>query len=325
MNVIATGSIAYDYLMRFPGKFRDHFIAEQLHQVSLSFLVDDMTKHWGGVAANIAYTMALLGMRPKLMGTAGRDFPDYRMWLESVGVDCSIVKQIDEVFTASFFCNTDVENNQIASFYAGAMSLASQYSLKDALNGQMDNVDMVIISPNDPKAMSNLAEECRQHHIRFIYDPSQQVPRLSGEELRRDMDGAHAMIVNAYEAEVISQKTGLSLDDLRDMIDILVITRGKHGSTIYTNGHVTDVKAFPAVNNDPTGGGDAFRAGFVTGLLHNWSLELAAQVGSLCASYCIEQIGTQSHKFTIGEFIGRFRTEYDDNGALDVLLSLAKS
>jgi adenosine kinase len=133
------------------------------------------------------------------------------------------------------------------------------------------------------------------------------------------------MIVNAYEAEVISQKTSLSLDDLRGMIDILVITRGKHGSTIYTNGNATEVEAFPAVNNDPTGGGDAFRAGFVTGLLHGWSLDLAAQVGSLCASYCIENVGTQSHRFTVGEFIGRFRTEYDDEGALDVLLSLAKS
>ncbi|MFW5691373.1 MAG: carbohydrate kinase family protein, partial [Chloroflexota bacterium] len=232
MQIIATGSIAYDYLMRFPGKFTEHLLAEHLHQVSLSFLVDEMSKHWGGVAANIAYSMALLGLRPRLMGTAGRDFAEYRRWLESVGVDCSTVRVIEDVFTASFFCNTDIENNQIASFYAGAMGLAGDYTLADA---RVSNPDLVIVSPNDPRAMTNLIEECRTKGYRFIYDPSQQVPRLSGEELSRDMRGAHAMIVNAYEAEVIGQKTGMSLDAIRQQVDILVITHGPRGSTIYDN------------------------------------------------------------------------------------------
>lgn len=322
MDIIATGSIAYDYLMRFPGKFTDHLIAEQLHQVSLSFLVDEMTKHWGGVAANIAYTMALLGMKPKLMGTAGRDFPSYQEWLERHGVDCSTVRQLDDVFTASFFCNTDTENNQIASFYAGAMGKAADFTLADAFDGQPD---MVIISPNDPKAMSQLSQECRDRGFKFIYDPSQQVPRLSGEELAHDMTGAYAMIVNGYEAEVISQKTGKSLDQLRAELAILVITHGKKGSTVYDNRNgdmkVTEVAAFPAVNRDPTGGGDAFRAGFVYGLMNDIPLDVAAQIGSLCASYAIENIGTQAHHFTPRAFVERFRTEYDDEGLLDNLIN----
>lgn len=318
MNIIITGSIAYDYLMRFPGRFTDHFLEDQLHQVSLSFLVDDMTKHWGGVAANIAYTAALLGLQPRLMGTVGRDFADYRHWLESVGVDTSTVRQIDEVFTASFFCNTDVENNQIASFYAGAMAYAREYRLQDVSD---KTPDMVVISPNDPLAMQQLAEECRQRSIRFIYDPSQQVPRLTGEELAQGLEGAYAMIVNAYEAEVICSKTGKTLTDLRNDIDILVITQGKAGSTIYLNGDIIRIPAFPVDSiKDPTGAGDAFRGGFLRGLASQWPLELCAQVGSLCASYVLEQVGTQNHRFTVQEFIERFRTHFDDTGQLDTLL-----
>jgi adenosine kinase len=321
MDIIVTGSIAYDYLMRFPGKFTDHLIDDQLHQVSLSFLVDDMTKHWGGVAANIAYSLALLNLRPRLMGTAGRDFSDFRAWLESAGVDTSTVRQIDDVFTASFFVTTDLENNQIASFYTGAMAYARNYRLADVFDGQPD---LVIISPNDPVAMTNIAQECREQSIRFIYDPSQQVPRLDGEELRRDMEGAYAMIVNAYETEIICKKTGLTAEDLRHIVKYLVVTRGKHGSKIYTDGETIDVPAFPVIEiKDPTGGGDAFRAGFIYGLVNNWPLKLAGLVGGLCASYTLEQVGTQNHRFTIPEFVARFRSYHDDEGILDTLLQNA--
>ena len=317
MDILISGSIAYDYLMRFPGRFTDHLIGDQLHQISLSFLVEDMTKHWGGVAANIAYTMALLGTRPKLMGTVGRDFGDYRDWLERAGVDTSTVRQIDEVFTASFFVNTDLDNNQIASFYSGAMAHAKDLRVADVTQAPPD---LVIISPNDPQAMTNLAAECRERGIRFIYDPSQQVARLDGTALRHDMEGAYAMIVNAYEAEVICKKTGQTLDDLRRQIEVLVITQGKRGSHIYLHGERTEVPAFPAETiKDPTGGGDAFRAGFIRGIAVNWPLTLAAQVGSLCATYALEQVGTQSHHFTVPQFIERFRSEYADDGLLDRL------
>jgi adenosine kinase len=319
MDIVVTGSIAYDYLMRFPGKFTDHFITEQMHQVSLSFLVDEMTRHWGGVAANIAYSMALLGLKPKLMGTAGRDFPDYRQWLESVGVDCSTVQQIDDLFTASFFCNTDIENNQIASFYAGAMGRAGEYSLADAYSA---TPDLVVISPNDPQAMSNLAQECRERGIKFVYDPSQQVPRLTGEELARDMSGAYVMVVNAYESEIISMKTGMSFQEINRQVDILVITQGARGSHIYVNGDVSTIEAFPTDNIvDPTGVGDAFRAGFIYGLVSGWPHELSAQVGSLCAAYVLEQVGTQSHRYSTEQFVQRFRTQYEDHGRLNKLIN----
>ncbi len=318
MDILLTGSIAYDYLMRFPGRFSDHFITEDLHQISLSFLVDEMTKHWGGVAANIAYTLALLGAKPKLMGTAGRDFPDYRAHLEAVGVDTSTVRQIDAVFTASFFANTDLDNNQIASFYSGAMAHAAEYSLADAYPG---TPDLVVISPNAPSAMSKLAQECRDRGIRFIYDPSQQVPRLTGDELKRDMEGAHVMVVNAYEAGIISKKTGYSIDDLRRIIDVLVITQGKKGSYIYMNGDRLEVPVFPeAVMREPTGVGDAYRAGLIRGISMGWDWELSALVGSLAATYVLEQVGTQNHRFTLRDFVDRFRTAFDDQGVLNTLL-----
>lgn len=323
MNIIITGSIAYDYLMRFPGHFTDHFIHDHLHQVSLSFLVDDMTKHWGGVAANIAYNMALLGMKPKLMGTVGRDFPDYCKWLEGAGVDCSTVRQIDEVFTASFFVNTDLDNNQIASFYTGAMAYARKYSLADVYDGKPD---MVVISPNDPLAMMQLAEECRERGIRFVYDPSQQVPRLTGDDLRRDMQGAYAMVVNAYEAGIICQKTGKTLDDLREAVDLLIITQGGRGSHIYTNGDLIEVPVFPTeVIKDPTGVGDAYRAGLIYGLVKGWPLKLAGEVGALCATYVLEQVGTQSHRLDLTQFVARFRSQFNDDGCLDEMLKVHRT
>ncbi|MCL4247567.1 MAG: carbohydrate kinase family protein [Anaerolineae bacterium] len=316
-EIVITGSIAYDYLMRFPGRFTEYLIPEQLHQVSLSFLVEDMTKHWGGVAANIAYTMALLGTRPKLMGTVGRDFSDYRQWLEQVGVDCSTVREIPEVFTASFFVNTDLDNNQIASFYGGAMSRARDYKLADVYEG---TPDLVVISPNDPIAMINLAQECRERGIRFVYDPSQQVPRLDGASLRAGMEGAYLMTVNGYESELICEKTGMKLDDLRREIDVLIITRGRHGSEIYTGGDIVHIPAFPPkAIKDPTGGGDAYRAGLFCGLLYDLPIEIAGQMGSLCATYVLENTGTQSHRFNIDEFITRYRSHFDDASKLDRL------
>jgi adenosine kinase len=257
-----------------------------------------------------------------LVGTVGRDFPDYRDWLEGAGVDTSTVRQIDEVFTSSFFVNTDLDNNQIASFYGGAMSYAKNYAIADVYEGIPD---LVIISPNDPTAMQNLAKECRERKIRFIYDPSQQVPRLSGEELHRDMQGAYAMVVNAYETEVICKKTGQTLEDLRRAIDILVITHGGRGSHIYVNGEVIEVPVFPTTVKDPTGGGDAFRAGLIRGMVAGWPLKLAGEVGALCATYALEFVGTQNHRFTTNEFITRFRSQFNDEGLLDSLLQPVSS
>ena len=305
MDIIVTGSIAYDYLMRFPGRFADHLIPESLHQISVSFLVEDMTRHWGGVAANIAYSLALFGMHPKLMGTVGRDFEDYRRWLTTAGVDTSTVRQLDHVFCASFFVNTDLENNQIASFYSGAMAFAKDYRISDVHPG---TPDLVIISPNDPVAMQNLAEECRQRGLRFVYDPSQQVPRLNGDELRQSMAGAYLLIVNAYEATMICEKTGMTIDDLREAVEVLVITQGKNGAHIYTDAGLIEVPVAPvAAIADPTGVGDGFRAGLLCGLALGVPWRTAGEVGALCAAYVLEQVGPQSHTFTPDAFLDRFR------------------
>ncbi|MFZ4812942.1 MAG: carbohydrate kinase family protein [Phototrophicaceae bacterium] len=319
MEIIVSGSIAYDYLMRFPGRFVDHLIPEQLHQISVSFLVDEMTKHWGGVAANIAFSMAMLGLKPKLFGTAGKDFDDYRHHLTAVGVDCSTVRQNNALFTASFFANTDLQNNQIASFYTGAMADARHYRIADVYQGLPD---LVIISPNDPEAMLQLSDECRERKIRFVADPSQQVPRLNGEELRRCIAGAHLLIVNAYEAEIIYSKTGMTLDSLRQIVHTLIITHGKAGATIYEPGQPpVEVGVFPTDKIiDPTGVGDAFRAGVIRGIVSNWPMTLSCQVGALCAAYVLEQVGTQNHTYTVEAFVQRFRTVFDDNGLLDSLL-----
>jgi adenosine kinase len=319
METLVTGSIAYDYLMRFPGSFQQHFIPDELHNMSLSFLVDDMTKHWGGVAANIAVTLAKFGQRPKLMGTVGRDFGDYRRWLESQDVDCSTVIQIEEVFTASFFANTDDDNNQLAFFYGGAMNLARNFGIAETVR---QRPDLVVISPNDPVAMVNLCDECRRMSLRFIYDPGQQVARLSGDELRRGLHGAFMVVVNVYEASVIFEKTGLTLDDLREQAEIVVITESEKGSKIYCGEETIAVEAFPPTAiADPTGAGDAYRAGFIYGLSKRLPLPLCARIGALSATYALEVVGTQNHRFTGAEFVKRFRSLADDAGQLDCLLA----
>lgn len=317
METVVTGSIAYDYLMRFPGRFTDHLLDGQLHHLSVSFLVEDMTRHWGGTAANIAYSAALLGLRPRLMGTVGSDFGDYRVWLEAAGVDTSAVRQIDALFTASFFANTDVDNNQIASFYAGAMSCAREYPLADL---ELASPDLVCISPNDPQAMLLLAAECRERDIPFICDPSQQVARFDGRQLLELMRGARVLVMNTYEAGMICRKTDMSLEHLVNDHQIVLITRGSEGVDVYESGVRQHIAPFPVSHiADPTGAGDAFRGGVIRGMAMGWPLALCARVGALCASYSLEQTGTQAHRFSIEEFIRRFRNHAGDRGQLDAL------
>src|SRR5262245_29985051 len=217
MRLVVTGSVAFDYLMSFPGKFTDHFLAEHMNRVSLSFLVDTMDKRRGGCAPNIAYTLALLGERPLLMATAGEDFGEYRQWLEAAGIDTSAVKQIPGKFCASFFCSTDEDNNQIASFYTGAMADAGQLSFRT-----VPDCGLAIISPNDPRAMVQYAEECRTLGIKYIFDPGQQCARMAGDELRDGIRDATIVIVNDYELELLRQKTGLGEADIVAQSDALI-------------------------------------------------------------------------------------------------------
>ncbi|SRR5258706_2426656 len=325
MHIVITGSIAYDYLMRFPGRFKDHLLADNLHKISLSFLVEDMSRHWGGVAPNIAYNLALLGHRPQIMGTVGKDFSDYRVWLESAGVDTSPVVVVDSVFTASFFANTDQENNQIASFYSGAMAHAKYHTLASTVKA---TPDYVVISPNDPDAMNQLADECHARGIPFMYDPSQQVPRLDGTTLRHSIELCHTLVVNEYEWELINDKTGMNREDILRYAKVLVITLGKRGAEIHANGETHLIPTFPVPEEaiaDPTGVGDAFRAGILCGMIHGWPWDVTGRVASLCSAYVLENIGTQNHQFHPDEFVARYRTVFDDRGVLDSLVSTGQT
>jgi len=306
MNIVVTGSIAYDYLMSFPGKFTEHFLPEHMHRLSLSFLVDTMDKRRGGCAPNIAYTLALLGERPLLMATAGEDFGEYRQWLDAAGVDTSLVKQVAGKFTASFFCSTDEHNNQIASFYTGAMANAGELSFRN-----VDDPGLAIISPNDPGAMVQYAEECRTLGIPYIFDPGQQVARMSGDELKDGTIGASILICNDYEYEILKQKTGLDDGTILRHSDALIVTRGEHGSTIITKDAQVNVSAVaPRRIVDPTGVGDAFRGGLMKGLAAGLPYAESAQIGSMAATYALEHLGGQSHSYSFPEFKERYAEHF---------------
>ena len=308
MDIIVTGSIAYDYLMSFPGKFTEHFLPEHMSRVSLSFLVDTMDKRRGGCAPNIAYTLALLGERPRLMGTAGQDFEEYRRWLDAAGIDTSLVRVIDGKFTASFFCSTDAVGNQIASFYTGAMANSGELSFRT-----LANRGIVIISPNDPGAMLQYAEECRTLGIPYVWDPGQQCARMSGDELRDGLVGATIVICNDYELELLRQKTGLDEAGILAHTRALVVTRGEHGCSIQETTGRTDVPAVtPHRIVDPTGVGDAYRGGFLKGLARGVSYEMCARLGSVAAAFALEHLGGQSHSYTWGEFKARYEGQFGE-------------
>jgi adenosine kinase len=313
MSIVVTGSIAFDYLMSFPGRFTEHFLPEHMSRVSLSFLVDTMDKRRGGCAPNIAYTLALLGEQPRLMGTAGQDFGDYRRWLEAAGVDTSLVQDVADKFTASFFCSTDVEGNQIASFYTGAMANAAELSFRT-----VDDCELAIVAPNDPRAMVQYAEECRTLGIPYIWDPGQQCARMSGEELRAGLRGASLLICNDYEFELLRQKIGLDEDRAVEEATAVVITRGEQGCSVFERTGRTDVPAVPPERIvDPTGIGDAFRGGLMKGMVRGASLVVSAQLGAVAAAYALEHLGGQSHAYGWLEFRQRFDVNFGRHHGLD--------
>ena len=318
MNVVLTGSIAFDYLMTYPGYFRDHIVPEHLDSITLSFLVDTLERVRGGTAPNIGYTMALLGGKPLVFGTVGEDAGEYLTWLQQVGVDTRFIKTIPGVFTASFFANTDKANNQISSFYTGAMAHARDLSMTS-----LDEVhpDLVVISPNDPAAMDRYVAECRTSGTPYLYDPGQQVARSTGEELCRGVQGAHLLFVNEYEWELLQKHACMTAEEILATVPIVVITLGKDGVEIHQNGKVFSLPAVPErVIIDPTGVGDAFRGGFLRGYQLGLNLKVCAEIGSLAAVYCLENKGPQAHHYTIREFIDRYHLYFDDQGALDALM-----
>ena len=313
MSIIVTGSIATDYLMRYPGHFREHIIGDQ-GKISVSFLVEEKEMSRGGCGPNIAYNLALLGERPRLMGAAGQDFGEYRAWLEAHGVDTSLTPAFMDEFTATFTVITDLDQNQIAGFHSGAMIRSRELNFHTLPRGE---ASLVIISPNDPVAMLKYTEECRELGIRYIFDPSQQLARLDGAQVLTGMTGAYALTVNDYELELVHQKTGLNEDGILQRVHMLVVTRGPDGATLMSRERRVEIPVVPPERiADPTGGGDAFRGGLLFGLARGYPWEVTGRLGALAATYCLEQIGTMNHRYTLAEFASRYRQNFGDTPEL---------
>jgi adenosine kinase len=290
--IAVTGSIATDHLMHFPGRFAEQFIADQLDRISLSFLVDDLVVRRGGVAGNVAYALGVLGQAPLLVGAVGKDFAEYRAWLERHGVDCAGVHVCDDVHTARFVCTTDDDMRQLASFYAGAMSRAREIDL-ESLAGR---VDLVLVGANDPEAMLRHTDQSRELGIPFAADPSQQLARMDGPEIRRLVEGARYLLTNDYEWELLLKKTGWTEADVAERVEIRITTHGEKGVEIHGGPDgVLEVGVVPETARvDPTGVGDAFRAGFLAATAGGLGLQRAAQLGSLIAVYVLETDGPQA-------------------------------
>ena len=316
MRIAVTGSIATDHLMTFKGRFRDSLVVEQLDKVSLSFLADDLEVRRGGVAANIAFGMANLGQRPILVGAVGEDFADYRSWLERHGVDCASVHVSESRHTARFVCTTDEDMAQIATFYAGAMSEARAIEL-GPIAERVGGLDLVVVGANDPEAMLRHTRECRSRGIPFAADPSQQLAFADGETIRQLIDGADYLLTNEYEAALTEQKTGWSSEQIAARVNTRVVTKGKDGVTIERKGedpvHVSVAREVRRA--DPTGVGDAFRAGFLTGLAADLGLRHAAELGSMLATYVIETVGTQEYTLGKSTFLARLAEAYGQDSA----------
>ena len=324
MRIAVTGSIATDHLMTFPGRFAEQFMAEQMHTVSLSFLVDTLDVRRGGVAPNICFGMGLLGLHPILVGAAGADFAEYRSWLDRHNVDTSAVRISETRHTARFVCTTDTDHNQIASFYTGAMSEARNIELRPIAE-RLGSLDLVLIGADDPEAMVRHTEECRERGYAFAADPSQQLARLDGHDIRGLVDGATYLFTNEYEKALIETKTGWSEEEILDRVGVRVTTLGAKGARIDRKGEPPLLVSCPAENVKavPTGVGDAFRAGFLAGLTWDLGLERCAQIGSMLATLVIETVGTQEYELRRGHFLDRFAVAYGEEAAAEVRTHLA--
>ena len=318
MRIAVTGSIATDHLMVFPGKFSDQLVADQLDKVSLSFLVDQLDVRRGGVAANIAFGLGCLGMSPVLVGAVGADFDDYRAWLDRHGVDTKSVHVSRTRHTSRFLCTTDEVQNQIASFYAGAMEEARDIELR-AVADRTGGLDLVVVAPNDPVAMVRHTQECRLRGFAFAADPSQQLARMEGPEIRKLIDGARYLFTNEYETALLLQATGWSADEVRGKVGYWVMTHGGNGVRIEGRGQTITVPAAPVAREaDPTGIGDAFRAGFLWGLHAKLSLERATQAGCVLAAIVLETVGTQEYTLDRAEFSDRVAKAYGNDAAAEI-------
>jgi len=319
MKIGVAGSVGLDHLMTFSGKFTDSFVAGSLEKVSLSFLVDSLDVRRGGCAANICYGMGVLGLNPVLIAAVGKDWADYEAWLSRHGVDTSHALVSTSLYTAHFMVTTDDDLNQIASFFPGAMSEARNIELAPIME-KTGRFDMLVISPDDPEAMLHHSDVCRKEGIAFAADPSQQMARMSGEEIKLLIDGASYLFLNEYELALAMQKTGWSDREILEHVKIRVVTLGSKGAKVESAAGEFVQVGTPQEKSktDPTGVGDSFRSGFIAGLAWGLSHERCAQLGSLIATYVIETMGTQEYRFTSAEFLARFDGAYGAEAAAEI-------
>lgn len=305
--ITVTGSLAFDHIMDFPGKFSDHIMPDKIHQINLSFLVNTLSKQKGGTAGNIAYNLALLQIPVSILGTVGVDFLDYAKFLQKTGVDISRIKTVDNNLTSSAFIMTDQADNQISAFYPGAMDHAASLSLEDFPS------DFTVISPNNPQAMVNFAAQCQKRNIPYMLDPGMQLPTLNPPDLGNMLKGATILIGNDYEITLLKEKLALDDAKLLEQIKILITTLGEKGSNIQTKDQALQIRAGKVTQAiDPTGAGDAYRAGFLAGFLKGLDLKICGQMGSITACYAIEKYGTTNHTFTVLEFQERYKENYKE-------------
>jgi len=309
MKTLVTGSMAFDTIMVFEDQFKNHILPEQTHILNVCFLVPSMNRVMGGCAGNIAYTLKLLGGDPQIMATVGEDFEPYSRWLEKNELSSDTIQVIPDTFTAQAFITTDLDNNQLIAFHPGAMNFAHQNKISDA-----QGVKLGIVGPDGRDAMIEHSAQFAELEIPFIFDPGQGLPMFGGEELLTFLDQATYAIVNDYESEMMLEKTGLSLSELASKVDALIVTRGGKGSEIYTNGEKIDVASAPISEAvDPTGCGDAYRAGILFGLSQGFDWKTCGQIGSLCGAIKIEQSGTQQHSFTQESFQKRYQDAFGES------------
>lgn len=312
--VVISASIAYDYIMSFGGSFADHIIPDKTHVISVSFLVDSLRKQRGGCGGNMAYSLALLGTRSTLVGAVGHDFGPYREEMERLGVDLSLLLQVEDQATASAFMMADRKDNHIASFFPGPSDLAAEISVLERGN----SATYGLVGATGPNVMRAHAEQLGSTTCRLIFDPAFQIIILSAEDLIAGIDASWGLIANDYEYAMIERKTGLTIDDLERKVELLVVTYGEQGSELRMNGRRVRVPAARATTvNDPTGAGDAYRSGLIKGLLLERDLEVVGRIAGLTATYVVEQVGTQEHRYTAEEFVERFDRSFPDHaGAL---------
>lgn len=316
MKIALTGSIATDHLMTFPGSFSDQLMADHLDQISLSFLIDELEVRRGGVAANIAFGLGQLGLRPRLVGAAGEDFAEYAAWLDRWGVDTSDVLISSTSHTARFVCTTDNAQNQIASFYPGAMTEAREIDLS-YIADRAGGLDLVVISPNDPDAMVRHTQQCRDMGIPFIADPSQQLARADGAMVRELVNGATYLFTNEYESMLLKQKSGWTISEVLARVGAWVITHGEDGATISRSEQpaVFGPAVSPRTLAEPTGAGDAFRAGFIAGIAWEFDDDVSAQLGATMATLALEVVGTQEYRAETADMLDRLHVTFGAESA----------